>query len=204
MKNLNLNSLRIFSFNVNCNYAVMETSLVTLGKHVIGAPIHPNWIYLAPSLPSPVKPWVMAYVHKHLSYLQPSLINSYTDLDRDILILSLSYNQNVHFLMNVYSDNKHLTLDHLQQCVNLLPLLLYAGRDFNIRSKEWDANCHTHSKHAIHLMDIMTDLGLDLSIPIVDIPTRYSTDPTKNNTTIDLMFTANEVDIDGHYILPEY
>ncbi|KXN90290.1 hypothetical protein AN958_04323 [Leucoagaricus sp. SymC.cos] len=229
--NLTLNSLRVFSFNVNRNYSVMETLLVTLvdnfdiiffqeptwniirktvsannviGKDVIGAPIHPDWIYLAPSLPSPLKPRVMAYVHKCLSYLQPSIVNSYTDLDRDILVLSLSYNQHVHYLMNIYSDDKHLALDYLQQCVNLLPPLLYIGGDFNIRSKEWDINCPTHTKHTACLIDIMTDLGLDRSTPIVNIPTRYSADPSKNNTTIDLMFIANKIDIDGHYILPEY
>ncbi|KXN81658.1 hypothetical protein AN958_04063 [Leucoagaricus sp. SymC.cos] len=181
-----------------------NAKLLTNCKHVIEAPIHPDWIYLTPCLSSFTKPRVMAYVHKCLSYLQPSLINSYTDLDRDILILFLSYNQHVHYLMNIYSNDKHLALDHLQQCVNLLPPMFYIGGDFNIQSKEWDASCDTHSKHATHLMDIMTDLGLDRSIPIFDLPTRYSADPSKNNTTIDLMFIANKTNVDGHYILPEY
>ncbi|KXN88941.1 hypothetical protein AN958_06812 [Leucoagaricus sp. SymC.cos] len=82
--------------------------------------------------------------------------------------------------------------------------MLYIGRDFNVRSKEWDASCDTYSKHATQLMDIMTNLSLDHSIPIFDLPTRYSANPSKNNTMIDLMFIANKANVDGHYILPEY
>ena len=51
-------------------------------------------------------PWVMAFIHFHLSKLYFALRRDVID-HRDILLLSFFNREECHFLMNVYLDDRY-------------------------------------------------------------------------------------------------
>ena len=57
---------------------------------------------------------------------------------RDILLLSFFNRGECHFLMNVYSDDRHSAVKFMLDQIIDIPNLLYMGEDFNIRDAEWD------------------------------------------------------------------
>ncbi|KXN92597.1 hypothetical protein AN958_04433 [Leucoagaricus sp. SymC.cos] len=230
MKNFVLKNFHILSFNVNHNYLVIHSTLVNFAdsvdilffqeptwkvarqmisadsltdKDVIGALLHPDWVYIAPSLPSSVKLHVMAYIHHQLLYLQPSITSNFTMLDRNIMVIFLSYQQHVHYFMNMYSDDKCTVLEHLLQHAHTLPHFLYIRDDFNIQSKAWDPHFKHYSKFADQLIDLMMDLQLNCSISLQQIPTQYSSDQSRSDSTIDFIFITNDISVEGHHILAD-
>jgi hypothetical protein len=58
------------------------------GADVVGAPKHPDWLYMVRPPDASGKPRTMAYVHNRLARLRPSLRRDIID-HRDIMVVSL-------------------------------------------------------------------------------------------------------------------
>ena len=124
------------------NFIPYAPSTVSLkGDKVVGAPIHPDWTQVV-RVPRDSEdiPWVMAFIHSRLSRLRFSLRRDVVD-HRDILLLSFFNRGECHFLMNVYSDDRHSAVKFM---LDQIPNLLYMGGDFNIRDAEWDSSVSSH------------------------------------------------------------
>ena len=74
-------------------------------------------------------------------------------------------------------------------------------RDFNIRDNFWNPNFPYHSYHKDTLFEIADSLGLEISKPIENVPTRYSDNPQETDSIIDLVFLRpNSSKLDNHHI----
>ena len=80
------------------------------GDDVVGAPKHPDWLYIVRPPDQSGKPRTMAYVHNRLARLWPSLRHDVID-HRDIMVLSLFTQDGTINLLNVYSDDQHLAIN---------------------------------------------------------------------------------------------
>ena len=85
------------------------------GEAVIGAPIHPDWLYMArPINSSDRMPRVMAYVNKRLKHMRPSLRLDLVN-HLDIQVLSLFNEEREYCLLNVYNaDTQHAGHDYFK------------------------------------------------------------------------------------------
>ena len=108
------------------------------------APIHPDWtqVVRVPKDSEDV-PRVMAFIHSRLSRLRFSLRRDVVD-HHDILLLSFFNRGECHFLMNVYSDDRHSAVKFMLDQIIDIPNLLYMGGDFNIRDADWDPSVSSH------------------------------------------------------------
>ena len=79
----------------------------------------------------------MAFIHSRLSRLRFSLRRDMVN-HRNILLLSFFNRGECHFLMNIYSDDRHSAVKFILDQIIDIPNLLYMGGDFNIRDAEWD------------------------------------------------------------------
>ena len=100
------------------------------------SPIHPDWTQVV-RVPKDSEdiPWVMVFIHSHLSRLRFSLRRDVAD-HCDILLLSFFNRGEYHFLMNVYSDDCYSAVKFMLDQIIDIPNLLYMGGDFNIRDTE--------------------------------------------------------------------
>ena len=85
----------------------------------------------------------MALIHSWFSRLRFSLRRDVVD-HCDILLLSFFNRRECHFLMNVYSDDRHSAVKFMLDQIIDIPNLLYMGGDFNIRDAEWDPSVSSH------------------------------------------------------------
>ena len=129
----------------------------------------------------------MALIHSCLSRLRFSLRRDVVD-HHDILLLSFFNRGECHFLMNVYSDDRHTAVKFMLDQIIDIPNLLYMGRDFNIRDAEWDPSVSSHPAVGQTLMDLADSLGLVHSLPELPVPTHYSDTDGHANSVIDLIF----------------
>ena len=153
-------TLRIFSQNVRRNALHVDTILSALvgqydivfiqeppwntvrlapsssskeGEAVIGAPMHPDWMYLArPVQRGEERPRVLSYVSRQLEHLRPSLrldiVNSL-----DIVLLELMNGGEEICLLNVYNSSGCEALEHLERVLDQIPAPIeYMGGDMNI------------------------------------------------------------------------
>ena len=126
--------IRVYSHNVAKNYLNLDVLLETLyNDFVIGAPMHPEWLYMVRPPQNDQAPQVMAFVSKRLEKLRPSMRTDLID-HRDIFILSLFQGNDTYNLMNVYSDDDKTAILYLQDHVDELPSFHYMGGNFNIHS----------------------------------------------------------------------
>lgn len=117
------------------------------GEAVIGAPTHPEWLYMArPQKPHEHNPRVMAYVSKRLSHMRPSLRLDLIN-HPDILVILLSVKGEEKCLMNVYNSDRNAAVLHISDCIDDLPRsFIYMGGDFNIHSHQWDPDYRGHEQ----------------------------------------------------------
>jgi len=134
------------------------------GDDVIGAPMHPEWLYMVRPPQDDQAPRVMAFVSKRLEKLCPSMR---TDLINhcNIFVLSLFQGNNTYNLMNVYSDADKTAISYLWDHIDELPLFHYMGGDFNVHSSMWDPEVTHHRWAAITLLEITADLDLQWTEP---------------------------------------
>jgi len=103
---------------------------------------------------------VITYINIRLSSLQFSLYKDILSY-RDISIVFLFINNNIFFLINIYSDSLQSALKYLKNTrVDILNDLAMAG-NFNIRNSFWDLLFPYHSLHSNLLIDVkIVDSGL--------------------------------------------
>jgi len=131
--------IRVYSHNVAKNYMYLDVLLETLyndfdilfvqelpwrtirqvpsssnkeGDDVIGAPMHPEWLYMVRPPQNDQAPRVMAFVSKQLEKLRPSMGTDLVD-HHDIFVLSLFQGNDTYNLMNVYSDDDKMAILYL-------------------------------------------------------------------------------------------
>jgi len=112
--------------------------------------------------------------------------------------------QNLNFIINVYSDDQQQAL---QALCNTLPSLnnsLLMTKDFNIRDNDWDPSFPHHSQYTDELLIIADSLGLDLSSPTHQVPTRYADNNNSTNSVLNLVFIPSyNSGFNQHEILPD-
>jgi len=94
---------------------------------------HSNWLTFARSNTTKMDYLrVITYINIKLSFFCFSFCKDIID-HRDILLISFFNNNELFWLMNIYSDSSYSTLKYLKDTeVNLCNLLITTG-DFNIR-----------------------------------------------------------------------
>ncbi|KAF4614683.1 hypothetical protein D9613_002817 [Agrocybe pediades] len=157
------------------------------GEDIVGAPMHPAWLYMVRPPTNDETPRVMAFVSKRLERLRPSMRRDLAD-HRDIFILSLFQDNETYHLMNVYNDADGTAVRYLSNHVHELPQLHYMGGDFNIHSREWDPEVTHHRGDAINLLELAADLDLERTQPSNPGPTFISHNPDLRPSVIDLVF----------------
>ena len=132
-------------------------------------------------------PRVMAFIHSRLSRLRFSLRRDVVN-HHNILLLSFFNRGECHFLMNVYSDNRHSAVKFMLDQIIDIPNLLYMGGDFNVRDAEWNPSVSSHPAAGQALVDLADSLGLVRSLPELPVPTHYLDTDSHGNSVIDLIF----------------
>jgi len=59
-------------------------------------------------------------------------------------VTRLGYNRRYQFLINVYSDSFHTTVDFLSNKALNISNLLYIEEDFNVRDTKWDLSISSY------------------------------------------------------------
>ena len=162
---------------------------------------HSNWLTFARnSINKSECPRVAIYVNIRLSSFRFSLYRNIIDF-RDILLVLFFNNNNIFWLMNVYSDFSYSALKYLKNTeVNIRNLLIMTG-NFNIQDSLWDPSFSHHSSISDNLLIIADSFNLNLSILTNQVLTRYSDNANNSNSVIDLMFLwCNLFKLDNHSI----
>ncbi|KXN92642.1 hypothetical protein AN958_00890 [Leucoagaricus sp. SymC.cos] len=206
----------IFSQNVNCNYIHVDYVLEALkdnfhvlffqeppwrtirqmvlmtsmeGNDIVGAPKHPDWLYMVRLPTNGQNPCVMAYVHRHLAVLRPSMWRDIID-HCDLFVLSLFMPCRMVNLLNIYSDDAHTVINLLARDVDQLPTFIYMGSDFNCHLEVWDLSCMSHPLVAQCLLELASDIGLKWAQPSNPGLTHIPHSPDLAGSVIDLVFTV--------------
>ena len=108
----------------------------------------------------------MCFIHSRLSRLHFALKRN-TVNHRDIQLLFFFNKNRCQFLMNVYSNSLHTTMDFLSNKALNIPNLLYIGGNFNIRDTEWDISVSSHPTTSQVLRDLAKFNSLVCSIPVL-------------------------------------
>jgi endonuclease/exonuclease/phosphatase family metal-dependent hydrolase len=109
---------------------------------------------------------------------------------------------NTLFLLNVYSDDNSGAIKLLDRLADTLPLMTFMCGDFNCRSQIWDI-FFPHNSHYVNLLvEVASCLGLSLaSTP--GVPTHFPFNRALNSSTIDLIFSSDNLPSPSVSVLPE-
>ena len=201
-----------FEFNI---LFIQEPSQLTIhsipssksrdSEELVRVPSHSNWLVFTNKF-SNIRNCsrVITYVNIRLSSLQFSLCKDIFSY-RDILIVSFFINNNIFFLINIYSDSLQLALKYLKNTRVDIPNTLAIAGDFNIRDSFQDLLFSHHSLQSDLLIDITDFLSLGLLYPTNAVSTRYLDNDQSLNSVIDLIFLRYSlVELDNHTIHLEW
>ena len=206
-------TLKIFSQNVRKNKALTNIILennkntmdvIFIQEPLYGTPNHPEQtLYIRQDVAQDNYARVTTYVSKCLSKLRFALCLDIVN-HCNINVLFFYNEQDVNFMINVYSDSNQTTLQFLNQnIVNLNNTIIMTG-NFNIRDSDWDPNFHHHSIHTNNFFILADSLGLEFSSPTNPGPTRFTDNPQDSNSVIDLVFLPpNNPGFGCHLLHPE-
>ena len=181
------------------------SSMNSEGESLVDVINHPNWLtFIRNSEIMNDFSRVANYINIRLSYLCFSLYRDVINF-KDILLVLFFNNNNVFWLINVYSDSSHSALKYLKDTeINIQNLLIMTG-DFNIHDSLWDLSFPYHSSISNDLLIIADSFNLDLFFPTNCILTRYSDNKNDSNSVINLMFLqSSSSKLDNHIIHPEW
>ena len=175
------------------------------GVPLVGAVNHHNWlIFVRESDSANDFPRIIIYVNIRLFSFHFSLHKDIIN-HRDILLVSFFNNNNIFWIMNVYSDSSHSALKYLKDTEANICNLLIMTEDFNICDSLWDSSFLHHLSISNDLIIIADSFNLDLLTPSNQVLTRYSDIPGKSNSVIDLMFLhSGSSELNDHLIHPEW
>jgi len=175
------------------------------GDALVGIVNHPNWLTFTRKLESMNNfSRVAIYVNIKLYSLRFSLCRDIINF-KDIFLVSFFNNNDIFWLMNVYSDSSYSALKYLKDTeVNICNLLIMTS-NFNICNNLWDSFYPYHSSISNDLLIIVKSFNLDLFFLTNHVPTRYSDHDNDSNSVIDLMFLySGSNKLDYHSIHPEW
>ncbi|KXN80886.1 hypothetical protein AN958_06948 [Leucoagaricus sp. SymC.cos] len=177
---------------------IRQTVSMTLeeGNNVMGTPKYPDWLYMVRPPTNGQNPHLMAYVHRCLAMLHPSIRWDIID-HCNLLVLLLFMWCRVVNLLNVYLDNAHMAINLLTQEVNTLPAFIYMEGDFNCHSEVWDLFYTLHPLVAQCLMELALDIRLEWAHPSNSELTHIPHNPDLAGSVIDLVFTAPTASVSG-------
>ena len=102
-------------------------------EELVGVPNYPNWLVFTNTTSNIYNyPRVVTYVNIRLSSLQFSLCKDILT-HRDISLISFFINNNIFFLINIYSDSSQSALKYLKNTGVDIPNVFAMADDFNIR-----------------------------------------------------------------------
>jgi len=149
-------------------------------------------------------PRIIIYINIRLASLCFSLCKDIIN-HRDILLVSFFNNNDVFWLMNVYSDSFHMALKYLKDTKAYIHNLLIMTSDFNIQDSLWDPSFPHYSSISDDLLIIVDSFNLELSFPTNPVLTRYSDNVNDLNSVIDLMFLrSGSSKLNNHSIHPDW
>ena len=123
---------------------------------------------------------------------------------RDINVIDFHNGQDVHFIINVYSDSNQTTIQVLCNNTRNIGNTVVMTGDFNIRDNNWDPNVQYHSIHMKDLMSIADSLDLELASPMNPGPTRFADNQYNSNSILDLVFmNPNNSGFNKHILKPD-
>ena len=187
-------TIRTISSPVNCKSVPL-----------VGIPNHPNWLTFTREPCATIDSLrVVIYINVRLSSFRFSLHKDVIN-HRDILLASFFNDNNIFWIMNVYSNLSHSALKYLMDTeVNISNLLVMTG-DFNIRDSIWDPSFLYYSSISDNLMIIADSFNLELLILTNQVSTRYSDTVSEANSVIDLMFLwSGSNELNNHSIHPKW
>ena len=137
--NLKIFSQNIRKFNIIFIQEPSQSTICSLPssnncekESLVGVTNHPNWLNF--SRPSAIKydySRMVIYINIRLATLCFALCKDVIN-HRDILLISFFNNNNIFWLMNIYSNSSHLALKYLKNTEVYIQNLLIMTRDFNI------------------------------------------------------------------------
>ena len=174
------------------------------GESLIGVVNHSNWLTFT-KISETKNDYlrVVIYVNIRLSslcfLLHKDIINH-----RDILLVLFFNNNDVFWLMNVYSDFSHSALKYLKDTETCIQNFLIMTEDFNIQDSLQNPSFPHHFSISDDLLIIASSFNLNLFISTNQVLTRYSDNMNDSNSVIDLIFLcSSSSELDNHSIHPD-
>ena len=128
-------------------------------------PNHPNWLTFSRNPSSDNNsPRVITYVNIRLLSFQFSLCKDIFNY-KDISLVLFFNNNNIFFLINIYSDSSQSALKYLKDTKANICNILVMTSNFNIRDNLWDSFCPHYLSHSNYLFEIADFFNLGLFIP---------------------------------------
>ena len=130
---------------------------------------------------------VLIYINSRIIYSQFSLRKDLIN-HRDINLISFFNSSIIYLTINIYSDDQQAALKYLKNIDINLNNVLIITEDLNIRDNNWDLVYLHHSIYANIFREITDSFSLELSMPIIQVLTRYVVNSRDSNLVINLIF----------------